>query len=82
MSSVDDVIMYEYMQGNVTDMVNNCFWFDKVTHGLYIGNADDIQAPHGRLDVCNFNTKLDGPNMFNSIPLNIKNSAYIDFFFK
>ena len=74
--------MYEYMQGNVTDMVNNCFWFDKVTHVLDICNADDIQAPYGRLDVRKFIAKLDGPNLFNSIPLNIKNSTSIDFSFK
>ena len=59
--------MFEYMQGNVTDMVRKFFWFDKITYVLDICNADDSKAPYGRRDVRTFITKLDGPNRFNKV---------------
>ena len=72
--------MYEYIDGNVTDIFNNYFQRNRDIHGLNIRNADDLHVPYSRLDVRKFSIKIAGPNLWNSIPLYIKNSTSTNLF--
>ena len=72
--------MYEYIDGNGTDIFNNYFQRNRYIHGLNIRNADDLHVPYGRLDVRKFSIKIAGPNLWNSIPLYIKNSTSTNLF--
>ena len=62
------------------DIFNNYFQRIRDIHGLNIRNADDLHVPYGKLDVRKFSITIAGPNLWNWIPLYIKNSTSTNLF--
>ena len=74
------IFMYNYMDGNVPNAFQNFFHVDRNIHDYEFRNADDIQVPYGRLDIRRFSIIIAGANLWNSLPVYVKNANTVHLF--
>ena len=72
--------MYNYMDGNVPNAFQKFFHINRNIHDYELHNADDIQVPYGRLDISRFSIIIAGANLWNSLPVYVKNTSTIHLF--
>ena len=74
------IFMYNYMDGNVPNAFQNFFHVNRNIHDYELRNADDIQVPYGRLDIRRFSIKIAGANLWDSLPVYVKNANTVHLF--
>ena len=74
--------MYECLKGNIPDIFRNYFQRNAAVHDHNLRNANDLHVPYGRLDIRKFSIRVTGANLWNSLPLFVKNSQSIHIFKK
>ena len=74
------IFMYNYMDGNVPNAFQNFFHVNRNIHDYELRNADDIQVPYGRLDIRRFSIIIAGANLWNSLPVYVKNANTVHLF--
>ena len=74
------IFMYNYMDGNVRNAFQNFFHINRNIHDYELRDADDIQVPYGRLDIRRFSIIIAGANLWNSLPVYVKNASTIHLF--
>ena len=56
------------------------FTTNQVLHGRDLRNAEDLHIPYSRLDIRRFSIRINGPNVWNSLPTLIRNSDSVHIF--
>ena len=56
------------------------FHINRNIHDYELRNADDIQVPYSRLDIRRFSIIIAGANLWNSLPVYVKNTRTIHLF--
>ena len=56
------------------------FHVNRNIHDYELRNADDIQVLYGRLDIRRFSIIIAGANLWNSLPVYVKNASTIHLF--
>ena len=74
------IFMYNYMDGNVPNAFQNFFHVNRNIHDYELRNADAIQVPYGRLDIRRFSIIIAGANLWNSLPVYVKNANTVHLF--
>ena len=74
--------MYECLYGNIPDIFRSYFQRNADVHDHNLRNANDLHVPYGRLDIRKFSIKIAGANLWNSLPLFVKNSQSVHIFKK
>ena len=74
--------MYECLYGNIPDIFRSYFQRNADVHDRNLRNANDLHVPYGRLDIRKFSINIAGTNLWNSLPLFVKNSQSVNIFKK
>ena len=73
---------YECLYDNIPDISRSYFQRNADVHDHNLRNANDLHVPYGRLDSRKFSIKITGANLWNSLPLFVKNSQSVHIFQK
>ena len=72
--------MYQCINDNIPEVFDNFFQRNNSVHGHNTRQADDLQVPYARLDIRKSCLKVHGANLWNNIPILVKQSASLDIF--
>ena len=66
------IFVYQCLDGCVPDIFIDFYTRKRNVHGRDTGQASDLHVPHGRFDIRQNSMKINGANMWDLIPENIK----------
>ena len=65
---------------NIPEVFDNFFQMNNSVHGHNTRQADDLYVPYARLDIRKSCPKVHGVNLWNNIPIPVKQSPSLDVF--
>ena len=74
------IFMYQCINGNIPEVFDNFFQRNNSVHGHNTRQANDLHVPYARLDIRKSCLKVHGANLWNNIPVLVKQSPSLDIF--